>query len=88
MGYTPKLYELLDKFKKWSGGCYASYAGYNEFEVTTVNGSKFVVNLEMKECGCRRWNMIGIPCHHAIFCINKLRYNVEDYVHNCYLTSN
>lgn len=86
--FTLKTYQLLDKFKKWSTGCYLAYAGYNKFEVTTVNGSKFAVDLETRTCGCKRWDLTGIPCHHVISCLNRLGYNVEDYVDSCYLTTN
>lgn len=86
--FTPKTYELIDKFKKWSSGCYSAYAGYNQFEVTTVNGTKYAVNLSEKICECRRWDLTGIPCHHAISGINRLGYNVDDFVNHCYLTTN
>lgn len=85
--FTPKTYKLLEKFKKWST-CYSAYAGYNQFEVTTANGSKFVVDLENKSCGCKRWDLSGIPCHHVISCLIRMGYNVDDYVDVCYSTTN
>lgn len=84
--FTPKVYKLIEKFKKWSGGCYSTYAGYDEFEVTTVNGSKYAVHLGNRTCGCRRWDLSGIPCHHAISCLNRLGKNVEDYIDSVYST--
>lgn len=44
------------------------------------------MNLMNKTCGCRRWDLTGIPCYHVISCINKMDYIVEDYVHECYST--
>ncbi|XP_074362497.1 uncharacterized protein LOC141702785 [Apium graveolens] len=81
---TPKTLKLLDKYKKWSKGCYSTYAGYNEFEVTTVNESKYAVHIGDRTCGCRRWDLSGIPCHHGISCINRLGKNMEDYVDPVY----
>ncbi|KAJ8633176.1 hypothetical protein MRB53_026512 [Persea americana] len=33
---------------------------------------------------CRLWDIIGIPCKHAIAGINQFGYNPEDYVHEAY----
>lgn len=46
------------------------------------------MNLDTKRCWRRRWNLTVLPCHHVISCINKLSYNVRDYVNDRYLTSN
>ena len=33
-------------------------------------------------CGCRKWDLSGIPCNHAISAINKAKRFPEDYVCN------
>ena len=38
------------------------------------------VNLELETCGCRKWDLSGIPCNHAISAINKAKRKSEDYV--------
>ena len=43
-------------------------------------GDKFVVNLELKECSCRKWMLTGLPCTHAIACMQKNNLKVDDYV--------
>ena len=40
----------------------------------------FSVNLEDKRCTCRRFDLSGIPCAHAICAIRDLKANVKDYV--------
>lgn len=85
---TPKVYKLLGKYKRWSGGCYSTYAGYDEFEVTTVNGTKYAVHIGNRTCGCNRWELSGIPCHHAVSCLNRMGYNVEDNVDSVYSVAN
>jgi hypothetical protein len=44
------------------------------------SGFKFVVNLTERTCLCRRWQISGIPCRHAIAFIAHLREPLEKYV--------
>jgi hypothetical protein len=43
-------------------------------EVTAMGGSgfRFVVNLEDRSCTCRKWQVSGIPCKHALAFITSL----------------
>ncbi|WOH01021.1 hypothetical protein DCAR_0520399 [Daucus carota subsp. sativus] len=77
---TPNANKLLNKFRIWSGGCYSAYAGYNQYEINTVSGHKFSVDLNTRTCGCRRWGLTGIPCHHAICAMNRNGVDPVDYV--------
>ena len=86
--FTPKIYKIIEKNKKLSGSCYSTYAGYDEFEVTTFTGSKYAVHLGNRTCGCMRWDLCGIPCQHVISCLNRMGYSVEDYVDKVYTTAN
>ncbi|KAI8569475.1 hypothetical protein RHMOL_Rhmol02G0282000 [Rhododendron molle] len=45
---------------------------------------QYRVDLKNKTCGCRRWELSGIPCVHAIAAYNKLDKDPMDYVHSCY----
>ncbi|XP_029145719.1 uncharacterized protein [Arachis hypogaea] len=45
---------------------------------------KFVVDLAAAECSCRKWQMSGIPCPHAISCISFKGLDLESYVDDCY----
>lgn len=85
---THKINKLLEKYKIWSGGCYSTYAWYDEFEVTIVNGSKHAIHIAERTCRCRRYDLSGIHCYHAIGCLNMLGYNVEDYVDSVYYVEN
>ena len=81
---TPKCGLMIDKYKRWSGNVYAAYAGYNEFQVNTVSGNRFGVDLNNWTCGCRRWELNGIPCHHVISAINRLGLDPYDFVDAAY----
>ena len=43
-------------------------------EVTAMGGSafRFVVNLQDMTCSCRKWQVSGIPCKHALAFITSL----------------
>ena len=58
------------------------WSGEHMFEVRHINmvGDKFMINLDTKECSCRKWMLTGIPCCHAISCMNHINQNPEDYI--------
>ena len=43
-------------------------------EVTAMGGSafRFVVNVQDMTCSCRKWQVSGIPCKHALAFITSL----------------
>ncbi|KAL6908006.1 hypothetical protein ACP4OV_002176 [Aristida adscensionis] len=48
--------------------------------VFEVRGNRiFVVNLAHWECTCRRWQLSGLPCMHAIAVFNRLGRSFYDY---------
>ncbi|KAM5568400.1 hypothetical protein ABKV19_016119, partial [Rosa sericea] len=82
----PKPRELLEKNKvKSATNCIPYGSGSPQIEVESFGGSKHVVDLIRRTCACRRWDLTGIPCKHAISAINFMRQSPEDYVDACYL---
>nr|GLL46201.1 uncharacterized protein LOC109174707 [Ipomoea trifida] len=64
---------------------YSTYkSNDNLYQVDDENFRCFKVDLINKQCSCRRWDLTGIPCSHAIAAIRKQRESPEDYVHHCY----
>ncbi|XP_074313949.1 uncharacterized protein LOC141649151 [Silene latifolia] len=45
---------------------------------------ELMVDLVAKTCTCRKWDLTGIPCSHAIAAIFKIHRQAEDYVHDMY----
>jgi len=58
----------------------------HDFEVWHISstGYKYHANLLRKECDCRKWLLIGLPCCHAISCMRKRSLNIYDFVPDCY----
>lgn len=59
------------------------YSGEGKYKVD-YKQQKFVMNLREKTCGCKKWDITGIPCHHAISAILHQGSKIEDYVEHCY----
>ncbi|KAJ4720930.1 Transposase, MuDR, plant [Melia azedarach] len=73
-----KLAKAVEQGRKlmvfWGGG-----VTYETLENYTKNN---VVNMELRECDCRYWQISGIPCKHVACVILYLRRDPEGFVHN------
>ncbi|KAL6138534.1 hypothetical protein ACLB2K_063815 [Fragaria x ananassa] len=82
----PKPREIVEKNKvRASADCIPSDTGSTKIEVESIGGSKYVVDIQRRTCACRRWNLTGIPCKHAVSAIHFMREKPEDYMDSCYL---
>jgi len=54
-------------------------SGLQQYEVRLMH-EVYGVDLNNKTCGCRSWQLTGIPCLHVIAAILFLNGNAEDYV--------
>ncbi|XP_009759261.1 uncharacterized protein LOC107830763 [Nicotiana tabacum] len=62
---SPYAIELYNDYRVIAIECKVVFNGDYGYEV--VEGKdKYIVNLELKKCTCRAWNLTGIPCPHAI----------------------
>ena len=75
----PEVRKLVDVNISRSRQFFPLDAGDNKYEVTNL-GNKFVVDLRANTCGCRYWDIMGIPCSHAITCIHLIQLNPADFV--------
>ncbi|XP_073360082.1 uncharacterized protein [Aegilops tauschii subsp. strangulata] len=76
---TPTYEERLEKSKKYSRFCKVAQSGSPLWQVSS--GDKvYAVKLEAWTCGCRRWDMTGVPCAHAVTAIIKAKLHPEDFV--------
>ena len=49
-----------------------------------VKDYQHIVDLAAKTCDCRRWQLTGIPCCHAISCLRHERIAPESVLPSCY----
>ncbi|XP_010239711.1 uncharacterized protein LOC100821374 [Brachypodium distachyon] len=81
----PKIRKILAKNRELASTCFVSPAGDGTFEVQD-RGRVYIVELNVNACTCRRWDLTGIPCSHAISCFRHERIPPETKVHSCYST--
>lgn len=79
----PRIVEKLDKARKYASGFIAYWNGGHRYEICGPT-YKVVVDLETRTCACRRWQLTGIPCSHAMRAIMDRSDDPDDYVHECY----
>ncbi|XP_073353827.1 uncharacterized protein [Aegilops tauschii subsp. strangulata] len=77
---TPTYTEMLEESKEWARNCNALMAGPDLYQVNSGEKS-YAVDLKKWTCGCRKWDMRGVPCNHAVSAIYKSKQQPEDFVH-------
>ncbi|KAL3503125.1 hypothetical protein ACH5RR_037574 [Cinchona calisaya] len=82
----PKIQKKLEKAKEDASFNIAGFSNDSKFEVTHMYmyGEKFAVDLEKRVCDCRRWELTGIPCSHAVCCISLTGEEPESFVNQWY----
>ncbi|CAA7031227.1 unnamed protein product [Microthlaspi erraticum] len=83
--FTKRAHAEIEKMIKGSQHCTIYMARNNLYEVE-LNRTNYRVDMNEHTCGCRKWQMVGIPCVHAACVIIKRKEKVQDYVHEYYTT--
>ncbi|XP_025637216.1 uncharacterized protein [Arachis hypogaea] len=79
----PRIRMKLERRGRSAGEWRPYWSAAQTYEV--VNGlNKFAVDLSAHECSCRKWQLSGIPCTHAISCINFKSLDIDAFVDDCY----
>ncbi|XP_048132104.1 uncharacterized protein LOC115725945 [Rhodamnia argentea] len=79
----PRIRGKVEEAKMKSGCCVAKPCIGGKFEVE-VDDDRFEVDLRGMTCTCRQWDISGIPCSHAISCINYMKHEINQYVDDCF----
>ncbi|XP_019183631.1 PREDICTED: uncharacterized protein LOC109178451 [Ipomoea nil] len=66
---SPNIVNKLKVIEKDAAGYQATQCDFFKFEVQQLYGDRQQVDLERQQCSCRRWELSGIPCKHAICAI-------------------
>lgn len=81
---TPKVKHIIEANFEQSGGLQVSRINGDEYEVKEKNGASFHVNLLTKSCTCVAFQMLLIPCPHAISAAIKEKVRIESLVSEFY----
>jgi hypothetical protein len=79
----PKVKKKLDRHTEVASSCMVYPTGGGIFSVSDKYGSN-IVDINVRSCECRRWQLTGIPCCHAIACFRHDEISPETMVHECY----
>ena len=82
----PKIRQKVRKNTDFAANCAAIPApvkGMGVFEVMS-NQKHYIVELRKRSCSCRRWQLTGIPCCHAISSLRHERVRTALMVASCY----
>ncbi|XP_029148831.1 uncharacterized protein [Arachis hypogaea] len=79
----PMIRKKLEKRKSLARDWRPYWSAASKYEVM-CGLDKYVVDLAAGECSCRKWQMSGIPCPHAISCITFKGLDLESYVDDYY----
>nr|KAJ0201224.1 hypothetical protein LSAT_V11C600322550 [Lactuca sativa] len=68
-GRDKPIIGCLEYIREWNGG--------DKYQVTGALQDQHVVDVRNKTCTCRKWELIGIPCRHAIATLNEMSNDPE-----------
>lgn len=80
----PKITKIIQKHMENFRQCFPRKSNDRFYQVKEPAGGQYTVDLLESTCGCRQWDVSGIPCVHALRAIGAQDYSVEDFVHRCY----
>nr|GEY66826.1 transposase, mutator type [Tanacetum cinerariifolium] len=76
--FTPNATKVFNKIMKEARQIKIDWNDGDLYQATTPWGDQCVVNIRTKECGCRKWELTGIPCKHALATIWDMAGNGEE----------
>ncbi|XP_058746525.1 uncharacterized protein LOC131619449 [Vicia villosa] len=77
--------KILDKEVALSAHWLPTWAMNEQFQVTySFNTREFIVDISKRSCSCNFWELVGIPCRHAVAALGFRQQNPEDFMDECY----
>ncbi|KAL8477002.1 hypothetical protein ACS0TY_029342 [Phlomoides rotata] len=80
----PRIQKNVDQNTEKVSDCIPIKGNNHHYQISCFGGEQFTVDLNKYECTCRRWQLTGIPCTHAICALLKQNLDPVTYVHDCY----
>ncbi|XP_062093462.1 uncharacterized protein LOC133799463 [Humulus lupulus] len=79
-----RILQVVEKNDNIAKICLTTRAATYQFQVDFPNNESFDVYLQKRTCSCRRFQLTGIPCGHALAAIWTSGAEIMDYIHECY----
>ncbi|XP_062112870.1 uncharacterized protein LOC133824026 [Humulus lupulus] len=82
---APRIQDIIEKNKDIAGSHLPIKSSNFIYQITTMYGSLYYVDLKQMKCSCRKWELTSIPCSHAVAAIWQRREDPETYVSKWYM---
>jgi len=83
-GITPNAHKLILRHHAGSAGLAVISVSPWTFQVNSVEGSTFYVDVERKACSCRQFDKLEIPCCHALAAAAQTKIHIPTLVGSWY----
>ncbi|XP_058733729.1 uncharacterized protein LOC131605384 [Vicia villosa] len=85
----PNIRKQVEKTSTYTNTWIVRMSDEHIFEVKHVQdpADMFTVNLKDHICSCRRWELSGLPCVHALSCMKSGNFRFEDFIPEYYRKS-
>jgi hypothetical protein len=81
----PMPMRRLNKEVEAAGGWLPHWSVGDRFEVEKIGGGNtFIVDIAKRTCSCNFWDLVGIPCRHAVAAMSKRQQIPEEFVDDYY----
>jgi hypothetical protein len=81
----PNPLKRLEKEIKMAGSWGPILTNTETWQVSHIyNQQQFIVDTQKQTCTCGFWELVGIPCRHAIAALGYRKQDPVDFVHNYY----
>lgn len=87
---TPKATRMFNVIKRDAAQYNVTWNGGDLYQTTGPWGDQRVVNVNARTCSCKKWELTGMPCRHAVASIWDMAKNglepglPESWVHQSY----
>jgi hypothetical protein len=81
--FCPKIRVKVTRNAEFANLCYALPSGYGVFQVQ-IREYSHIVDIYAKTCDCRRWQLTGVSCCHAIAYLRHERIQPKSVLPDCY----
>ncbi|XP_073138357.1 uncharacterized protein [Henckelia pumila] len=82
--FCPKIQKVIDQNFAELGDCISIKSDNFHYQVSCHDGRQYSVDLKNGTCGCRKWDLSGIPCKHALSAIDAQRLDYYEFTHKYY----
>ncbi|GKF51042.1 mutator type transposase, partial [Tanacetum coccineum] len=63
---TPNATKIFNNIKKEAAQITVLWNGGDLYQATGPHGTQYVCNMTQRTCSCKKWDLTGIPCKHAV----------------------